>query len=738
MTKSNENIELEMARNYVLYTRRNIFLTGRAGTGKTTFLRRLHEETRKRMVVVAPTGVAAINAGGMTIHSFFQLAPGLFLPNGQMMAGREPQNRFSFSKHKVNILRSLDLLVIDEISMVRADLLDAIDQVLRRYGKRNEPFGGVQLLLIGDLQQLAPVATDSEWDILRQFYSSPFFFSSLALLQTDLVCIELKKVYRQDNPLFISLLNDVRDGHPSASTINTLNSRYQPAFQPPANEDWITLTTHNALASRINEQEMGKLPSQPVTFTAKVSGEFPESSYPTDMQLFLKEGAQVMFCKNDPSENKAFFNGKIGTVKSIDNDKVKVVCKRGDVMEQIEVEPLSWINTKYITDSETGEIKQEDVGSFTQIPLRTAWAITIHKSQGLTFDHAVIDAGRAFSHGQVYVALSRCRSLEGLVLSTQISSTVISSDPEVEQFNEYADQHVPTVESLIRDRRSFVEDILCDIFDFQALSMRLRHYVRLVQEYAARFFPSYAQAAAAAAIQLDSQLMAVGVKFQQQIHQLMPLAESYSRNTQLRDRVQKGMAYYVKQTAAILGELLEMDVPAVDNKVHAEQLQREFDFLKSDYQLKMDIFTACVAQFSLDAFWNAKARAAMTEDTAPRRRSSTTRTAKRTTSKGDSTKRRTAKDKANEQSLDKPTADKQPAAEITDIQNPAIYKAIINWRNSVAKEKKLPASYILPLRTVIALANQRPSTPEALLAIPGIGKKTKEQYGAELLEIVRG
>ena len=742
---NNENQELEMARNYALYTHRNIFLTGKAGTGKTTFLRRLQQETRKRMIVVAPTGVAAINAGGVTIHSFFQLAPGLYLPGGQMIAGRDQRSRFSFSKQKLNILRSLDLLVIDEISMVRADLLDAIDEVLRRYQKRDQPFGGVQLLLIGDLQQLAPVATDEEWPVLQQFYQTPYFFSSLALQQTSFVYIELRHVYRQQDEHFVGLLNAVRDGRLDQATLQELNARYRPGFVPSDEEEWITLTTHNHQAAQINARKLSALPSQPVVFEATIKGDFPEMSYPTDDHLTLKVGAQVMFCKNDPSTAKAYYNGRIGRIERIADGKVTVVCRRASSatispeevrFDRIEVAPQIWQNTKYATDSSTGIIREEIVGSFTQIPLRTAWAITIHKSQGLTFDRAIINAGRAFSHGQVYVALSRCRTLEGLVLSTPISPSVITTDPDVIQFEDHARDLIPTPTTFLKDRRSFVEDILCDTFDFRGISMRLRFFLRLVSEFMP-YFPEYVSEVQAAAQETDTRLMAVGVKFQTQIHELIQLADSYGANQPLRQRVHAAIAYYCKETANVLGDLMSKELPEVDNARGREQIEREFQFLKTDFDQKMNIFIACLSEFSLDAYWDAKARASMTEDTslkkkaAPRKKASS-RAATTTTKDNSSGPQQTTSQAPKSSRSRTPKA----AVDTSVVRNPSLYRAIIDWRRDVARERKMPPAYVMPIRTVIALTNAQPDTPEALLAVPGIGDKTAADHGPDLLEIV--
>ena len=359
-------------------TSANLFLTGKAGTGKTTFLKELKRRSPKRMVVLAPTGIAAINAGGVTIHSFFQLPLSPYLP-GTTFAGGE-KKRFQFSKVKRNIIRTMDLLVIDEISMVRSDLLDAIDSVMRRYRKHDLPFGGVQLLMIGDLQQLAPVVTEHEESMLRQYYDTPFFFSSKALQQASYLTIELQTVYRQQDERFVALLNQIRENKASDETLAALNQRYIPDFQPPKGGDYIRLTTHNIPAQHINEQELGNLPSQVYSFTAEVEGNFPETSYPADFKLLLKKGAQIMFIKNDADHR--FYNGMIGEVTAIDNQEIRVMGK--DNGEEFILEKAEWSNSKYTLNEQTQEIEETVEGTFRQYPVRLAWAITIHKSQGLT------------------------------------------------------------------------------------------------------------------------------------------------------------------------------------------------------------------------------------------------------------------------------------------------------------------------------------------------------------------
>lgn len=409
-----ENSELKLAWDFVEKTGCNIFLTGKAGTGKTTFLRNLRERSPKRMVVLAPTGIAAINAGGVTIHSFFQLPLSPFVP-GASFGGRE-QKRYKFGKAKRNIIKTLDLLVIDEISMVRADLLDAVDSVMRRYRAHNLPFGGVQLLLIGDLQQLAPVVKDDEWEMMKSYYDTPFFFSSKALNNAGYHTIELQKVYRQQDSSFLALLNSIRENRADDRTLAELNRRYIPGFTPPQGSNYIRLTTHNYQAQQINDRQLALLDGTACDYRASVEGTFPESSFPADETLTLKAGAQVMFIKNDV--NKRYYNGMIGEVAFAGRDMIKVVSK--DTGETIDLEPAEWTNSKYALDAKTKEITETVEGVFRQYPLRLAWAITIHKSQGLTFEHAIIDASHSFAHGQTYVALSRCKSLEGMVLGAPL------------------------------------------------------------------------------------------------------------------------------------------------------------------------------------------------------------------------------------------------------------------------------------------------------------------------------
>ena len=397
-----QNPELELAWKFIENTGTSLFLTGKAGTGKTTFLRKLQAESPKRMVVLAPTGIAAMNAGGITLHSFFQLPFAPHVPDASFQAGGDAAYRYRFSKEKISILRSIDLMVIDEISMVRADVLDAVDEVLQRYRRNSLPFGGVQLLMIGDLQQLAPVVKDEEWKLLSRYYRTPYFFSAQSLRGMDYFTIELTTVYRQRDNRFLDMLNSVREGRCDESVLAALNSRYLPGFNPPREKGYIRLVTHNYQAQRVNDRELERLPGRSSVFEAEVEGKFPEYLFPTEKILELKRGAQVMFVKNDSSGEHRYFNGTIGEVTEAGPGHVRVRCLQTGV--ELTVQPEEWSNTRYALNEETKEITEEVEGSFRQYPLKLAWAITIHKSQGLTFDRAIVDVGGSFAHGQTYVA----------------------------------------------------------------------------------------------------------------------------------------------------------------------------------------------------------------------------------------------------------------------------------------------------------------------------------------------
>lgn len=474
------NEESILAWNIIEKTNANLFLTGKAGTGKTTFLKRLKELSPKRMIVLAPTGIAAINAGGMTIHSFFQLPFSPYVPGTTFGSGE--QKRYQFSKLKRNIIRSIDLLVIDEISMVRSDLLDAVDSVLRQYRKRHDlPFGGVQLLMIGDLQQLAPVVTPQEEHLLGQHYDTPFFFSSNALKQVGYLTIELKKVYRQQDEQFISLLNQIRENKASEATLQALNQRYIPNFVPPKEGNYIRLTTHNAPAQYINEQQLAALPAQSFSFTADIEGDFPETSYPADFKLTLKPGAQVMFIKNDPQHR--FYNGMIGEVIGVrtDEDGCKITVRSKDSGEEFDLEKMEWTNAKYTLNEKTKEIEETVEGKFMQYPLRLAWAITIHKSQGLTFEHAIIDASHSFTHGQTYVALSRCKTLEGMVLSQPLSRGAIISSQTVDAFT--SQLAAPSQEQISSLELQYIIYCISELFDFCSIRASYEHLMRCLVEF---------------------------------------------------------------------------------------------------------------------------------------------------------------------------------------------------------------------------------------------------------------
>lgn len=419
-----------------------IYLTGKAGSGKSTFLKYLKQiNDSKNVVVLAPTGVAAMNVGGQTIHSFFRLPLSVFIPNDSRFRKSAPpedsdqsviHNHFPYSSTKIQLIRKMDILVIDEVSMVRCDILDSIDRLLRHFRNSEAPFGGVQTILIGDAFQLAPIATDDEWVVLNDFYKTPYFFDAEVLRNSIVEYIELKKIYRQKDIGFINVLNKVRVGEMSDKDIDILNSKYDQQFKPKDGDTYIILTTHNEFVREYNRNKLNELPSEIKCYEAAVIGNFPEKLMPTDKLLYLKVGAQVMFVKNDKGDPRRYYNGKIGTVKAISDNIITVICEDG---EDIEVAPDEWMNNVFTWDRAANKINTNEKGRFSQFPLKLAWAITVHKSQGLGFDKVIADLSGSFAPGQVYVALSRCTSFDGLKLISEIPKHAIQTDQNVIEFS---------------------------------------------------------------------------------------------------------------------------------------------------------------------------------------------------------------------------------------------------------------------------------------------------------------
>ncbi|WP_160068559.1 helix-turn-helix domain-containing protein [Sphingobacterium bovisgrunnientis] len=473
------NLIFKKAVAFVNQTNQNLFLTGKAGTGKTTFLKYIRENCYKKMAITAPTGVAAMNAGGTTLHALFWLPFGVFVEDYELKWDEQDNNIYNknrlfstikLTKQRRAILQELEMLVIDEVSMVRADTLDAIDVILKSVRRDMRPFGGVQVLFIGDLYQLPPVVRDQEWQILRNHYTSPFFFNAKVLRATPMIKLELQHIYRQSDDKFISVLNNIRNNECDQQDLEELNAHYKEEFVPEKNEQYITLTSHNRLADQINQEELAKLSGKMHNVKAVVKDDFQQGAYPTEETLTLKLGAQVMFIKNDTGEDRKYFNGKIGVVKELNLDKHQVLVGFKDGSEDVVVRRETWENIKYKYNKGEDKIEEEVLGTFSQFPLRLAWAITIHKSQGLTFEKAIIDAGTSFAAGQVYVALSRLTGLEGLVLRSKIAPHAIRTDFQVVDFMKQLVKEDEVDEILKNSQRAYLGQILLQSFRWTSLT----------------------------------------------------------------------------------------------------------------------------------------------------------------------------------------------------------------------------------------------------------------------------
>ena len=700
--------EAKLAWDIIETTGSNLFLTGKAGTGKTTFLRHLKRNTSKRCVVLAPTGIAAINAEGMTMHSFFQLPFSPHVPDTPF----QQSGSHKFSKQKVKILRSLDLIVIDEISMVRADLLDAVDSVLRHYRHSSLPFGGVQLLLIGDLGQLAPVAKEEEWAMLSAYYDTPYFFSSRALRQTEYLVIELTRIYRQDDKAFVDILNKVRDNKADRHVLDVLNSRYIPDFKPADDEGYIRLTTHNFMAQQVNSRELAKLPGTSFSYKAEVEGKFPEMSYPTDEVLELKKDAQVMFVKNDSSLDKRYYNGMIGRVTAISSRGFSVVPKEGG--DAIEVAPEEWTNSRYELDEKSKEINEVVEGVFRQYPVKTAWAITVHKSQGLTFSHAIINVSSSFAHGQTYVALSRCKSLEGLVLSAPIPASAIIRDASIDAFSAFAASRHPddsAVEGL--QRRFFLEQV-ADLYGFGDVLTAFYSMMRVVTEHYQRTFPKLALEYKARYAILLKEVRDVAATFHHQYTAMIASAADYQHDAQLQTRLQKGAEYFLKKLREV-EQLLSATQLQTDNKEVQKRTAESLGTLAEALRTKCRLLRFVQASgFALSAYLRAKALAAIEAPEKPK------------------PQRRAVRQTTASDEVVVPTG----GVSVGDISDMAAFNALRAWRKERSDTDGVPAYIIMHTKVMITIANSKPRDMRHLMLVPGFGPKKAEKYGREILAVL--
>ncbi len=692
-----ENPDLQLAWDFVQYTGNHIFLTGKAGTGKTTFLRNLSKNSIKRMIVTAPTGVAAINAGGVTLHSFFQLPFGPFAP-GSHAQKTSRQRMFRFSKEKKQIIKSLDLLVIDEISMVRADQLDAVNLVLQRHRNSDLPFGGVQLLMIGDLHQLSPVAKQDEWALLSQYYESVYFFSSHTLAQTRHFTIELKHVYRQSDSGFIKILNKVRNNKIDDSLIDKLNQRYIKDFTPTDDQGYITLTTHNKSADMINHKRLKALPGKKYSFKAHVLGEFPEHTFPTSALLEFKQGAQVMFLRNDIAHPQRYYNGKIGKIKNITEDKISIICP--DDPQEIVLEPVEWDNIKYTINEESKEIEEDIIGKFTQFPLKSAWAITIHKSQGLTFEKAVIDAQRSFSHGQVYVALSRCKTFEGMVLASPIPSHGIETDGAVLDFLNKAENNSPDENFLQQAKVSYQHKILLECFDFQQLSNRFNYFVRLLlgnQNIIQISGLSDVQGLHGSA---RKDIFIVGKKFQSQLQGIFQKDIQPETDKRIQGRAAKASVWFQDKFFLIFNDFMEKLHVETDNKELGKRVNYGLENLRQEIKIKLEGIKSCEKGFFLSNYLSCVSKAKV------------------------------------DFSVKKAEKHKAPSYSESDIEHPQLFQELKEWRTKRAKQDDVPVFYIMHQKVLIQIVINLPQNSGELGNIAGVGPKTIEKYSEDILDMV--
>jgi len=693
MATIERNEIFDLAFRFITETQESIFLTGKAGTGKTTFLKYLRDNSSKNMVVAAPTGVAAINAGGVTLHSLFQLPLHPFLPTENNR--QELLSKIRYQKQRIQLLRRLELLVIDEISMVRCDVLDAIDTILRSVRRnKHAAFGGVQVLYIGDLFQLPPVAVRGEWDhLLANYYATPFFFDSKAVKEQTPLLVELTTIYRQKESHFVKLLNKVRNNYMDEESFAELNDRYIPGFIPEAGEKYITLTSHNNQADNINAVQLQRLNAPSFSYKSRIEGEFPDTIFPAEQELVLKEGTQVMFIKNDGPARR-YFNGKIGTVSFLSNDKITVDCD-GEI---IEVSEEVWEHTRYTLNAGEEKLEQKVLGRFFQYPLRLAWAITIHKSQGLTFDKVMIDAGSSFSSGQVYVALSRCTSLDGIVLLSKIPPTAIFSNEQLIQAHQSLTPRGSLAERFEGARQVFTLQLLSQVFLLEEIDTAVR-FLKFAVGRNSSTMNEEAQVWVNELEMTVQQMKRTGEKFLSQVQQLMKDAPAIENNQPLQQRIIAAAGYFLPLLVQYRDNLQQHTL-FTEYKETASIIDEHLVETMAAFNKALQFVEFCKSGFTVTGFLKYKLNLFL-----PKISISCYAVNKKSTS-------------------------------YSVIANEELFNELRQWRDSVCKDESLPLYVVANNSSLLEIATYLPQTQDHLQQLTGFGKARTERYGDAILSLV--